>query len=77
MLADGMPGGLKAIAAVLRESAALHIPDTVGAIVAKPSAGHTCAPAWLSGERELGANEQFYDARTSRPVHRVKPGQLQ
>ncbi len=48
MLCEGMPGWLKAIAAVLGESPPVHIPETDGATLAQPSAGDTCAPAWLS-----------------------------
>ena len=49
MLRDGMPGWLKAITTVLRESTAVHIPDAVEAARAQPSARDTFAPAWLSG----------------------------
>lgn len=49
MLREGMPGWLKAIAAVIRESGAARASETVEVTLSQPLAAHTCAPAWLSG----------------------------
>lgn len=49
MLREGMPGWLKAIAAVIRASTAARASETVETAPSQPVAGQTCAPAWLSG----------------------------
>lgn len=49
MLREGMPGWLRAIAAVVRESQSARASETVEVAPLQPLAGHTCAPAWLSG----------------------------
>jgi hypothetical protein len=74
MICEGMPGWLKAIAAVLRESPPVHCPDTAGATQPQPSAGYNDAPAWLSGvpRRDLTALLTSLVLST-RPAERASP----
>ena len=49
MLREGMPGWLKAIAAVIRESATTCTTDALEPASSPLPADHTSAPAWLFG----------------------------